>query len=162
MKLYELTNEYNSALTTLTDSDFDLQTINDTLEGLKGELEIKAKNVAAFIENRKAEIDAVKAASKKLADRAKSEQKHLDGLIGYLKYNMEQSEITEIRSPELVLKIKNNPPSVVIDNEEVVDNKFKSSKWVVSIDKTAIKKELQAGNDVEGAHIEQKTRLEIK
>ena len=162
MKLYEISNEYNHALTALSDSDFDAQTISDTLEGLKGELEIKAKNVAAFISNRKAEINAVKDASKRLADRAKAEQKHLDSMIEYLKFNMEQSGITEIRSPELLLKIKTNPPSVIIDDNDAVSDLFKTEKTVVSIDKAAIKKEIQAGGAVEGAHIEQKTRLEIK
>lgn len=162
MKLYEISNQYHNALVELSESDLDAQTISDTLEGLRGDLEIKAKNVAAFISNRKAEIDAVKEASRKLADRAKAEQGSLDRLTEYLKFNMEQNEITEIRSPELLLKIKTNPPSVVIDDESLISGQFIKEKTVTSIDKTAIKKELQSGNPVLGAHIEQKTRLEIK
>lgn len=163
MKLYELTNEYHNALIALTDSDFDEQTISDTLEGLKGELEIKAKNVAAFVENRKAEISAVKEASKKLADRARSEQKHLDSLVEYLKFNMDQSGITEIRSPELILKIKKNPPKLVIDDESLIDDRFYIEVPATrKLFNAAIKDEIKAGHAVDGAHIEQNTRLEIK
>lgn len=162
MQLYKITEQYHSALSELAGSDLDAQTINDTLEGLKGDIEVKAKNVAAFVSNRKAEIEAVKEASKKLADRAKNEQSALDRLTEYLKYNMENAGITEIRSPELLLKIKTNPPSVVIDNELLIGGQFIKEKVVTSIDKGAIKKELNAGNQVLGAHIEQKTRLEIK
>ena len=163
MKLYEITEQYHNALVELSASDLDAKTVEDTLEGLKGDLEIKAKNVAAFVENRKAEINAIKEASKKLADRARSEQKSLDRLVEYLKYNMEQSGITEIRSPELILKIKKNPPSLVIDDESKIDDIFfievPATRKLIAAD---IKRELKAGNVIEGAHIEQKTRLEIK
>jgi hypothetical protein len=162
MQLYKITEQYHQALSVLTDSDLDAQTISDTLEGLKGDIEVKAKNVAAFISNRKAEINAVKEASKKLADRAKFEQSSLDRLTEYLKYNMELAGITEIRSPELLLKIKTNPPSVIIDDESVIPKCFFTEKTVISINKTAIKEDLKCGNTVQGAHIEQKTRLEIK
>ena len=75
---------------------------------------------------------------------------------------MENSGITEISSPELLLKIKTNPPSVIIDDEALIGGQFIKEKTVTSIDKAAIKKELKSGNTVLGAHIEQKTRLEIK
>lgn len=162
MKLYEITEQYHHALVALTDSDLDEQTINDTLEGLKGDIEVKAKNVAAFISNRKAEIVAVKEASKKLADRAKAEHASLDRLTEYLKYNMENSGITEIRSPELLLKIKTNPPSLVIDDESLIGGQYRTERVVHGIDKTAMKTDIKSGLSVIGAHIEQKTRLEIK
>lgn len=162
--LYKITEQYHNALVELADSGLDAQTINDTLEGLKGDIEVKAKNVAAFISNRKAEIVAVKEAGQKLADRAKSEQASLDRLAEYLKVNMENSGITEIRSPELLLKIRTNPPSLIIDDEAMIAKKFVKTKVVEtkSIDKVAMKEEIKAGRLVKGAHIEQKTRLEIK
>ena len=163
MQLYKITEQYHHALSELAGSELDAQTINDTIEGLKGDIEVKAKNVAAFISNRKAEITAVKEASKKLADRAKTEQANLDRLMDYLKYNMEQSEITEIRSPELLLKIKNNPPSVVIDDESKINSGYyKIIPETRQLDKVALKAALKTGELVLGAHLEAKTRLEIK
>lgn len=162
MKLYQLSEQYNQALTELVSADLPQEAIDDTLEGLKGELEAKANNVAAFIGNMQAEIDAVKAASKKLADRARAEQAKIDGLREYLKRNMEMSEITEIRSPEFILKIKNNPPSVIIDDlDSLPEDCIKIIPETKQADKTAIKKALKEG-EVKGAHLSQSTRLEIK
>ena len=161
MKLYEISTEYHDALNELSALEFDAETIENSLSVLKGDLECKARNVAAFIRNSQAEVDAVKEAAKKLSQRAATEQKAIDRMIDYLKFNMEQAGITEIRSPELLLKIKTNPPSVIIDDELSIDKKYKSEKVTISVDKTAIKKDIQAGNEVVGAHLEQKTRLDI-
>lgn len=163
MKLYEISEQYHIALSELQESGLPEQAIADTLEGLKGDIEVKAKQVAAFIANRQAEIDAVKEASKKLAERAKTEQANVDGLINYLKYNMEASGITEIRSTELVLKIKKNPHSLIVDNEDSAPIEYK--KLIperYELDKAKVKKALKDGEEITWAHLEQKTRLEIK
>lgn len=162
MKLYEISEQYQNALIELEDSGLPEEVISDTLEALAGDLEVKAKNVAAFIKNREAEIEAVKAASKKLQDRAKAEQARLDKMIDYLKYNMEASGITEIRSPELILKIKKNPPSVVIDNQEALSKEYMVEKITYAPDKKAIKKAIEDGLDISGARIVHGTRLSIE
>lgn len=163
MKLYEISEQYNQALTELEDLSLPAEVVSDTLEALKGDLEEKAKNVAAFIANRRAEVDAVKEASKKLAERAKNEQVKIDRLVAYLKYNMEINEISEIRSPELLLKIKSNPGSVVIEDAELVPMAYKReipAKY--EPDKALIKKAYKDGNTVPGASFVKGTRLEIK
>jgi len=163
MKLYEISEQYQQALSELESSDLPAEVVQDTLEALKGDLEVKAKNVAAFIANRNAEIAAVKEASKKLADRAKYEEARIQRLKEYLKFNMERNEITEIRSPELVLKIAKNPPSVVIDDADLIPQDYKReipAKY--EPDKSAIKKAYKDGYIVPGTHIASTTRLDIK
>jgi hypothetical protein len=53
LSLYQLSGDYLQALDFLTDPELNLpiETVNDTLEGLLGELEDKAVNVAKFIRN---------------------------------------------------------------------------------------------------------------
>lgn len=163
MKLYEITEQYQHAMVELDNSDFDADTIADTLEGLKGDLEAKSRAVAGFIANREAEIAATKEAAKKLSDRAKAEQGKMDKLREYLLYNMQRNEISEIRSPDLLLNLKKNPPSCIIDDESLIPEKYKKEvvTTTIKIDKNAIKSDLKEGK-VDGAHLEAKERLEIK
>ena len=64
LALYQLSQNYVQALDFLTDPDIELpmDVINDTLEGLSGELEDKAVNVAKFMRNLEALTEAIKAA----------------------------------------------------------------------------------------------------
>ncbi len=49
--------------------------------------------------------------------------------------------------------VKNNPPSVKINDEELIPDKFKKEKVSITIDKTAIKKAIQDGEEVIGAEL---------
>ena len=162
MRLYEITQQYQSALSELQELELDETTIQDTLEGLKGDLQEKSKAVAAFIANGEAEAKAVKEASKKLADRANRQQVKMNKLREYLLYNMQANEITSISSPELLIKLRKKPPSVIIDDETKIDGKYKKEKVTFTVSKTDIKKAIQAGESVNGAHLEAGMSLVIE
>jgi hypothetical protein len=162
--LYVLASEYHASASKLLESDFDEQTIADTLEGLSGELEFKATNVAMLVRNLEASAEQIKIAEKSMADRRKAIESKAESIKRYLKDNMQRSGITKIESPYFALTIKKNPPSVIIDDATAIPAKFMVTPPAPppSPDKTAIKAALQAGELVDGAHIEQGERLEIK
>lgn len=161
--LYEIGKEYLEALEALTDPELDipLDAISDTLEGIEGQLQEKATNVAKFMRSLEATASAIKEAEQKMAQRRKAIESRADWLKDYLKRNMEHSGITKIESPWFVLSIQKNPPSVVIDDESLIPDEFKSEVVTVKIDKASIKKACASG-EVSGAHLEQGTRLSIK
>lgn len=162
--LYVLASEYQAMASKLMESDFDEQTIADTLEGAAGELEVKATNVAMFVRNLEASAEQIKLAEKAMAERRKSIESKADSIKRYLKDNMQRTGITKIECPYFALSIKKNPPSVIIDDLEAIPAKFMVTPPAPppAPDKAAIKSALQAGEVVEGAHIEQGERLEIK
>ena len=49
--------------------------------------------------------------------------------------------------------LKSNPPAVKINDEELIPDKFKKEKVSITIDKTAIKKAIQDGEEVMGAEL---------
>jgi len=160
MKLYEVATQYRSALAALEDTDIPAEAIADTLEALQGDLEVKAMSVAAYFENLTAEVAAMKSAEKRIADRRKALESKIDRGREYLKSNMEACGITEIKGPELLLRIRKNPPSVFIDNEsELPEACFRIKR---EPDKTKIKAMLDSGEIINGARLEQSTRLEVK
>lgn len=164
LALYELADLYLEDLGKLADLDLDEQTVQDTLEGLAGELEVKATNVAAFARNLEASAEAIKGAEAQMAARRKSIERRAESIRSYLKTNMERTGITKIESPQFMLSIKKNPPSVYVEAPELVPDQYMR---VVpppppQIDKKAIGDALKAGEDVPGCRLEQGTRLEIK
>lgn len=162
LALYHLTDQYRHALSVLDDADLPAEIVADTLEGLAGEIEIKATNVAAYHLNLVAESNAIKEAIDRMSARRKTLESRIESLRDYLKSNMERCGITEIKSPEFVLKIKSNPPAVIIDNEDSIPDGYKIRKEIVSIDKRGLSTAMKSGEIIPGARLIQDTRLEIR
>lgn len=162
--LYVLASEYQSAASKLLESDYDEQTIADTLESLSGDLEVKATNVAMFIRNLESTAVQIKDAEKQMAERRKAIEAKADGIKRYLFDSMKRAGISKIESPYFALTIKKNPPSVVIDDASAIPAKFMVTPPPPppTPDKALIKKAIVDGFDVPGAHLEQGERLEIK
>lgn len=164
--LYTITQEYRQQAAQLAELDLDEQTLADTLESLQWPIEEKARAVAAVIGNMDEAADMVKAFATRKADEAKAMKARADRLRQYLLENMQACGISEIKANDgsMTLRVKNNPPSVIIDDP----GKVPSNLYVYPPapapypDKTAIKEKLKAGEEVEGAHLETKQRLEIK
>ena len=147
----------------MADSDLPDEVINDTLEGMEGEIVEKGKNVIAFMLNLEAEAEAMRSAEKRIAERRQSIQKKVERFKEYLRFNMERTGITEITANDGSFKAKlypNRDESVVIDDESKLSGNLMRVKK--EPDKTVIKAAIKEHGFVEGAHIERKSRLEIK
>ena len=162
--LYELTTEYRQALDTLSDPDCNIppEVIADTLEGLQGNLEDKAVNVAKSVRNLEATAQAIKDAEQRMAARRKVIEERLASMKDYLKTNMESCGITKIESPWFVLSIAKNPVAVDVFDETALPAEFKEEVVTVRVDKTAIKQAIESGAEVPGAILTRGTRLAIR
>jgi len=158
MKLYELADEYKELESLVEVED---EAIQDTLEGLKGELELKSTNIAYFIGNLNNTIAGIKQAEKNMADRRKTLENKAERIRTYLKDNMEAVGIERIENPHFIISIALNPPKVNITSEELIPDEFKSEETIIKLDKKAIKTALKNGG-VLGAELVQDTRLKIK
>lgn len=164
LSLYELSQEYLSALDALTDpeADIPLQAVNDTLESLEFPLQEKATNVAKFMRNLEATAQAIKEAEQQMAARRKALENRAAAIKDYLKSNMLATGISKIESPWFRLSIQNNPPAVAVTDESLVPEDFKEIVETVKIDKTALKSALKSGEDIPGAQLVQGKRLVIR
>ena len=161
LALYEVADVYLRALERLQDSEE--QATQNMLDSLEGALEVKATNVAAYAQNLEAEVNAIQEAIDKMIARRQAAKKRIEWLRHYLKTNMDRCGITEIKSPEFVLKIKKNPPMVVIDEQSMIPLQFmRVIPETKEVDKMALKEALKTGEVIPGAHLETQTRLEIK
>jgi hypothetical protein len=160
-KLYEIADQYREALDNLTDLDLPPDVVNDTLEALSGELSLKAWNIAAALLHMEGEAELIRQAEERMSRRRRALEIRAAGLRQYLKIQMERINIREIRSPQFIIKVKQNPPKVILDDESAIPEAFKREESVIHVDKNGIRQALLSGRPVQGAHLEQETRLDI-
>jgi len=162
--LYKIADAYLVDMRQLESMDIDDATFTDTLEGLQGDLEAKATNVALFVRNLESFADQIKLAEQGMTARRKAIENKADRIRQYLLDNMQRTGITKIDSPWFSLTVKKNPPSVVIDSLQDIPASMMTQPLPPppSPDKKLIASALKAGQEVAGAHLESDVRLEIK
>ncbi len=162
--LYELSAEYRAVAEQLADMDMDVQTIADTLEGMSGALETKCTNIAFVIRNFEATAAQIKEAEAAMAARRKAIESRAAHVKQYLFDGMTHAGIEKIESPYFKLAIQDNPPSVVIDEPGLIPATYmrQPEPPPPAPDKVAIARDLKAGVEIAGAHLERGRRLVIK
>ena len=140
-----------------------------TLDGVEEEFETKAENIAAYIKGLKAEADAIKAEETALSLRRKVKENQIKRMKSYLLENMQLINRKKIDTPRAKLSIRNNAESVQFDDEERFIRlclargqddylRYKDPE----LNKTAVKKALQSGMEIDGASLIRTQSLIIK
>ena len=160
--LYQLADEYLVVAKQLADLELDDQVIADTLEGASGDFEAKAWNIAALVQQFEGDIVTIKDAEQRMAARRKSLERRVASIREYLLVQLLRVGIHQVESPEFVIRIRDNPPKVVFDDETVIPDAFKREEVIVSVRKDEIRKSLLDGREVPGAHLERGKTLSIK
>jgi hypothetical protein len=118
---------------------------------------------AKIIQNSECELEGVKKAIKNMQERATSLTNYIDQLNVFMLADINGSGLLDpIKCNDITIKLQNNPPSLVIDDPELLPDIYIITKEVKSFDKMAIKKDIEAGFEVEGARIVKNKRLVIK
>lgn len=162
--LFDIAAQFKADAAKLHDLDLDEATLADTLEGMTGELEAKAQNVAFVARNLEALAASIKEAETAMDARRKALENRANGLRRYIADAMDFAGVRKIECPYFALKLKANPASVdVFDLAQLpMDYMCPVLPPPPAPDKAAIKAALQAGQDVPGARLVQGQRLEIK
>ena len=158
MKLYELTEQYETLLEMLLDPEEDEQCILDTLEGVEGEIEVKAENYAKIMRQLEGQAALIKAEEKRLAERRISIDKNIDRLKGSLYGAMKFTGKTKFKTDLFSFNIAKNGGKQPLAVDDVnIDNIPKAFVKVVrEIDKDAVSKELEKGNAVTFARLNER------
>lgn len=165
--LYEITTDYLTLAAMADDPDIDPQVLQDTLEAVEGDLEVKADNYARIIANLSTNIASIigkaeafqeeaerlKATAKRLADNA-------DRMKENLKKAMELTDKTKFQTLYFRFSVVKNPPKLVIDDKDKIPKKYLIPQEP-KVDTATIKKDIKE-KAVKWAHLESTTRLAIK
>lgn len=162
--IYELTADYLQILEMMEDPELDPQTLADTMEGVEGELEIKAENYARVMKNLEGDVAALKAEETRLSEKRKTIENNIKRMKQTLQSMMTITGKTKFKTELFSFGIQKNAPSVIIDASDINNIppdflKFKDPE----VDKTKIKEAIQGGADLSGiAHLEQTESLRIR
>lgn len=134
-------------------------------DGLQLDLDQKLENVIKIIKNTEAEREALKVAASELTERAKRKARSVESWKRCLAYALEATGKTKFESVSGVTGFKKTPPSVRLDSDFV--EKWKESGRFLrqaepEPDKKAIAEALKNGETVDGAYLEQGTKLYVK
>jgi len=99
---------------------------------------------------------------KNMEQRFTRVMKKITALKDYLKTNLEQCNIKEVKSPYFDIKIRTNPPSVIIEDESMIPLQYFREKLMRTLDKSTIAQELKNNIMIPGVHLQRQTRLEIR
>jgi len=161
LKLYELSNEYLDALEDLAElEDLPPEVITDTLDGLYGAWEDKALNVARYVRNLEAEASAIEEAKRRMDARAKAAARQAARLKAYLKAELQRTGLKP-KAADIAVRLQNNPPSVVVDDETLIPDGYRRTEEVTTLLKGEIGAALKGGEAVAGARLERSKRLVI-
>lgn len=165
MNLYEIAVDFRYVADRLADLDLDEQTVLDTLEGESGALVEKGTSIAAICRNLESTAKAIKEAEASMAARRKALENRVARLKQYLLDGMTLAGIQRIESPQFVVKIANNPPSVDVFEPGLVPAEYMAEPPPPpepAPDKKMIAKAIKDGYEVAGCRLVQGVRLDIK
>jgi hypothetical protein len=169
MNIYELKAEYGAVLEAYSqgiDEAIDKETgeiisLKEYLDGLEGEIKEKITNVALFIKNRQAMVDAIDNQAKILKERKSREEKKIADAENYLRQATEEHNF-EDKEGRFVIKFKKNPASVQIAKGAVVPPEYLRTKTTTEPDKTALKAAIKAGKTFDGITLVQAIGMTVK
>ena len=170
-KLYEITQEYSDVLEAIAqvfEANPDLdeaakQTIiAENLSSLQHDFQSKAFALAGYILNLKLEQSNVKELADRFTKRARYMDKTITHLNDYLLTQMQQVNIPKLSNAWLTIQIRTNPCKVIVEDETLLPDDFKTTEVTVKVNKSAIGEQLKAGEFVPYAHLETSQRLEIR
>ncbi|MGM9535035.1 MAG: siphovirus Gp157 family protein [Intestinibacter sp.] len=125
------------------------------------EIQNKSNGFVYMFRNIDSQIDAIDGEIKRLQELKKQKQNKYEYLKKSLKDNMEALGVKKLETDLGNFTVRNNPGSLVIDNETIIPDEYKEVVQTVKIDKKAIKECIKQGNAIEGCHVEISTSLMI-
>ena len=127
MRLYELTEQWDTVFNMMEDGETEEQVVFDTLEAIEGEIEDKADNYAKIIRNLQASVDALKAEEDRLYQRRKSAENHIQRLKDTLQANLEFIGKTKFKTDLFSFSVSKNggkQPIFITDNLDEIPGKY--------------------------------------
>lgn len=170
--LYDLTANWQQVYNM---EEIDEEAWFDTLSSIDEAIEDKGNNIAKLIRSLETDVEAYKAEAERFTTKRKVAENKIIRLKEYLKGSMELLDKPKFKTELFSFGIQNNPASVEIDAPEALQERYpaiagaeyqekiyKGFKEALSEEKKHLKDRLKAGEEVNGAHLNQTRSLRIR
>ena len=152
--LYEITREYLEAFDRLEVDEETGEILNfEAVDALAGVFEEKAESVAF--------IGSLKTEESSLAERRKSAERKVDNMKKYLASCLDAAGREKVETAKVRVSFRKSV-AVSIDDEGALPADYIVETVSTKPDKTAIKKAIQAGQEITGASLVENRNIQIK
>lgn len=159
--LYELVTDFKE-LSELDFDDIDIEKAEEIKEVIKAEIETKGTNIISLIRNIEGDVLVIEKEIERLSKLKKSKENKIKSIKNYTLDCLQELEMKKVETCLGNISIRNNTPSVVIEDENLLQDRFKEKIETYKVDKNAIKKAINNGEQIIGAHLEVNKSLQIK
>ena len=161
--IYGIATRHGNLLSLLSDDSINNEefgnTIQDAIQATEGELEAKCNNGIGFLRFLDDKIAAVEAQEKRVQEYKRFLKRRQDIVKNIFMDGLKLAQKQEIITDNGVMKIRKNPPKVVIDCADAIPDEYMRKTITYTPDKTAMKAVLQKGEAIPGVHLEQGENL---
>lgn len=168
MKLYELTKEvqnledlYLMAIDEETGEVKDTEILEQLENELNNQLSEKGAGIIKVLRNSESMIEALKNEEDRLKKIRKTMENKKENFKKYILTNMLRAGIKKIET-ELGSMTLRNSDAIEVFDEALIDEKFINIKIEKKADKTAIKKAIKDGEEIQGARLINNVSLIVK
>ena len=140
----------------------EIQSLLEKMVSQESEWENKAVNVAKFLNQLSLDESMIDDEIERLTKKKKGLSNTHSYLHNLLLWQMESYGKDEIKNPLISIKIRENPISVVIKDENAIPSKFKTEKTTITVNKNAIKLAAKDGEIIDGIELVRTKKLAIK
>lgn len=155
----EIAERYNAITALADDETIPQDAVNEALIKVMEDVKTKGENGIRYLNEVQEAIDKAKENKKKLDSFIKAMENRKKRVERAYIFALNYMNIKSILTGWGEMKLKKNPPAVIIDDLTQIPTQYQRQKIQVDIDKTAIKAAIKAGEEVPGAHLEQGTSL---
>ena len=156
--LYDLTGDYAKFAEYMEQVELEpemQEALEDALNNLGEDIEIKFENYAKIIKNFESDIAGLKAEEERLAKKRKAMENSIKNMKQRMTEAMIQTGKVDIKGELFKFKVQANPPAVVMDVNYIEDV---PEKYLIAqdpkIDRKKLAEDLKAGVELEGvAHL---------
>ena len=160
--LYKIDSELMALLEAIAEQEGEITPEQDEQLAInRYELETKAVDYSMAILQLNAWVEMADKEAKRVTAIKNAYKKTSETLKQRITDAMERYDIKEVKDATIKVSLRKSVQTI-IDDLDQVPKQYKTVKVETTPDKTAIKKAIQEGEIIEGAHLEEKNNLQIK
>jgi hypothetical protein len=160
--LYKIDQDLMALLEAIAEQDGEITPEQDEQLAInRYELETKAVDYSMAILQLNAWVEMADKEAKRVTAIKNAYKKTSETLKQRITDAMERYDIREVKDATIKVSLRKSVQTI-IDDLDQVPKQYKTIKVETTPDKTAIKKAIQEGEIIEGAHLEEKNNLQIK
>lgn len=160
--LYELTKAFEDADDILSNEEGLTEEVIEAIkDDILDDIKLKGDGVAKWLKSEESALELMTAERKRLQEAEKKRKAKIDRIKEYILNCMEQANLKKIDTSIGRLGWRKSE-KVVLLNEDLIPDEYKTEEVKIKISKADIKKALKAGTEIQGATLEEGKSISLR